>query len=136
MPSTRSPPLKITFPSMRVVAPIRLSMRFCGLLVLLNIVSLLRLLQAHRVRCPRLRRSGLVDSYLHAFHLRFRAYPESPFDPPEVLESNRKAAAPASAGSGKLIIALLPPFLQIDHQLEAPLEIAFAPVLGVSSSRR
>ena len=31
-PSTRSPPLKNTLPSMRVVAPIRLSMRFCGLL--------------------------------------------------------------------------------------------------------
>ena len=36
MPSTRNPPLKITLPSMRVVAPIRLSIRFCGLLVLLN----------------------------------------------------------------------------------------------------
>src|SRR6267142_4321343 len=95
MPSTRSPPLKMTLPSMRVVAPIRLSIRFCGLLVLLNIVCPFpcsrplfgALPEGHQVGGTRLRRRTLVHPHLHALHFRLRAHPESPFDSLEVPES-------------------------------------------------
>src|SRR5688572_57563 len=132
MPSTRSPPLKITLPSMRVVAPIRLSIRFCGLLVLLNIPFPFSpaLQQAHRVRGFRLARASLVHPDLHALDLRFRVHPERPFDAPEVLESQ-----PERCGCGIPRLreghhSTLPPFLQADHELEPAGEIAPAPVGG------
>src|SRR6185503_15701402 len=90
MPSTRNPPLKITLPSMRVVAPIKLSILFCGLFDLLNISSSL-LLHHHGVGCARLAGASLVDAHLHALHLRLRADPEGPFDPTEVLESQTES---------------------------------------------
>src|SRR6267143_1001675 len=64
MPSTRRPPLKITLPSMRVVTPIRLSIRFCGLLVLLNIFLPSAPSEAHAERC-----AGLVGTHLVHAHL-------------------------------------------------------------------
>src|SRR5689334_15667262 len=127
MPSTRSPPLKITLPSMRVVAPIRLSMRFCGLLALLN--TLLSLpLQRHRVSRARLVRSGLVDPHLHAFHLRLRVHPESPFDPSEILESQPELPCHGIARLREGHHSILPPFLQGYDQLEPAGEVAAAPV--------
>src|SRR3981189_973897 len=93
MPSTRRPPLNMTLPSMRVVAPMRLSIRFCGLLALLNIALVLSLSQCHRVGRSRLRRSGLVHAHLHALHLRLRADPESPLDSLEVLESQLESGS-------------------------------------------
>src|SRR5260221_6312012 len=85
-PSTRSPPLKKTLPSMRVVAPIRLSMRFCGLLSLRNMFtpcSAKRDASGHFG----FRRPGLVDAQLNADDLGLRIHPKSPINPLEVLES-------------------------------------------------
>src|SRR3972149_10529952 len=93
MPSTRSPPLKKTVASMRVVAPIRLSIRFCGLLDLPNMVFA-SLPQRDGVGRLRLRRAGLVDPHLHVLDLRLRAHPERPFHPLEVLESQPERGRP------------------------------------------
>src|SRR5690242_18679630 len=79
MPSTRSPPLKMTLPSMRVVAPIRLSIRFCGLLVLLNIPCPFPL-EGHGARGARLIRPVLVDARLDILHFRPRVHPEGALD--------------------------------------------------------
>src|SRR5688572_20400883 len=128
MPSTRSPPLKITLPSIRVVAPIRLSMRFCGLLVLLNILSRLSPLQAHRMRRARLGRSGLVYPHLHAFHLRLRVHPERSLDPSEVLEGQPERSRCGISRLREAHHSILPPFLQADHELQPTAEVASAPV--------
>src|SRR5688572_20911310 len=131
IPSTRNPPLKITLPSMRVVAPIRLSMRFCGLLVLLNIAffpSPLAALQAYRVRRARLVRPALVHPYLHALDLRLRVHPEGAFDPAEVLESQPERRRCGVPRLRKGHHSILPRVLQADDELEAPVEVAPAPV--------
>src|SRR3990170_5390182 len=138
MPSTRSPPLKITLPSMRVVAPIRLSMRFCGLLDLLNMcfslspcsVPLRCAIHTHRVGCARLALPGLVHARLHALHLGFRVHPEGPFDPPEVLECQPELRCRGIAWLREGHHSILAPFLQADHQLQAPVEVAAAAIGG------
>src|SRR3954471_19560846 len=84
IPSTRSPPLKMMLPSMGVVAPIRLSIRFCGLLVVL--LNMLFPLQRYRHRGARLVRAGLVDPRLDIRHFRLRVHAVDAFDPAEVLE--------------------------------------------------
>src|SRR5687768_1899112 len=130
-PSTRNPPLKITLPSMRVVAPIRLSIRFCGLLVLLNTFFSFPLnSQRHRLRRARLGRSALVDAHLHAFHFRLRVDPESPFDPSEILESQPECRCRGVARLREGHHSIVPPFLQADDELEAAAEVAPAPVSG------
>src|SRR5258705_9421947 len=88
-PSTRRPPLKKTLPSMRVVAPIRLSILFCGLLSLRNIV-ITPSWQGHASRHFGVARASFVHTQLHARHLRLRAHPEDAFDPLEVLEAQAK----------------------------------------------
>src|SRR6185436_8663437 len=97
MPSTRSPPLKITLPSMRVVAPIRLSIRFCGLLTLLNIAPS-TLLEAHRVRRARLVGAVLVHAHLDVLDLRLGIDAEAAFDPAEVLERQPERRCPCIGG--------------------------------------
>src|SRR5687767_1276188 len=130
MPSTRSPPLKITLPSMRVVAPIRLSMRFRGLLVLLNTFVLsFPSLQTHRVRGARLAVPGLVDPRLHALDLGLRVHPERPFDAPEVLEGQPERRRCGIPRLGKGHHSTLTPLLQVDGQLEAPVEVP-SPTIG------
>src|SRR5712692_3205092 len=89
MPSTRSPPLKNTLPSMRVVAPIRLSMRFCGLLSLRNML-VTPSFQRHALRHLCISGAAFVDAHLHARHLRLGTHPEDAFDPLEVLEAQAK----------------------------------------------
>src|SRR2546421_101219 len=129
MPSTRSPPLKMTLPSMRVVCPMRLSMRFCGLLALLNTFLLPSppLSEAHRVRRARLVRPGLVDTHLDILDLRLGADPESAFHAAEVLECQPERRCTdigrLREGHHSIVAALL----QIDHQLEAAIELALAP---------
>src|SRR3972149_4897536 len=93
MPTEATPPLTKTLPSMRVVAPIRLSIRFCGLLDLPNMVFA-SLPQRDGVGRLRLRRAGLVDPHLHVLDLRLRAHPERPFHPLEVLESQPERGRP------------------------------------------
>src|SRR5262245_10018349 len=130
MPSTRNPPLKITLPSMRVVAPMRLSIRFCGLLFLLNIVRSVQSLQRYRLGCARLLRARLVDAHLDALHLRLRVDPESAFDPPEVLESQLESGCPGVRLLGEAHHNIAPPFLEADDELEAPVGIGLAPCAG------
>src|SRR6185503_16873301 len=124
MPSTRRPPLKMRLPSMRVVAPIRLSMRFCGLLVLLNMV-ITPLSEGHQVGRAWLRRSAFVNPHLDALHFRLRAHPESPFDSLEVPESKLKSGCLGIGWLREAHDSTPPPFRQVDHQLQAPVEIAF-----------
>src|SRR6267143_1771136 len=118
MPSTRRPPLKITLPSMRVVAPIRLSIRFCGLLVLLNIFLPSAPSEAHAERCAGLVGTHLVHAHLDAFDLCLRAHPEGALHPPEVLESQPKGCRAGVPRLGKAHDSTLPPFRQVDHQLQ------------------
>src|SRR4030095_13944280 len=124
MPSTLNPPLKITLPSIRVVVPIRLSIRFCGLLDLLNISCSLRP-YGHRVRCARLVRPSLVDAHLHPLHFCLRVHPERPFDPTVVLESQAEGSRVRLLREAHHSIA--PLFRQADHELEASIEVALAP---------
>src|SRR3989440_10759752 len=126
MPSTRSPPLKITLPSMRVVAPISLSILFCGLLVLLNILRSLSALKGYRVGGARLARASLVNAHLHAFNLRLRVHPESPFDPSEVLESQLESGSVSVRLLREAHHNILAPFLQADDEFHAPGEVALA----------
>src|SRR3990172_13371419 len=84
-PSTRRPPLKKTLPSMRVVAPIRLSMRFCGLLSLRNMLASPSI-QRHAAGHLRLRRAGLVYAGLNARNPGLGIHAENAVDPLEVLE--------------------------------------------------
>src|ERR1041385_537557 len=88
-PSTRSPPLKNTLPSMRVVAPIRLSIRFCGLLSLRN-MAFAPSLQSCALRRLGVGSAAFVDAHLHAFHLCLGADPEGAFRSLEVLEVQAK----------------------------------------------
>src|SRR3989304_3213994 len=122
MPSTRSPPLKKTLPSMRVVAPIRLSIRFCGLLGLPNMVFA-SLPQRDGVGRLRLRRAGLVDPHLHVLDLRLRAHPERPFHPLEVLESQPERGRPGVRLLREAHLSPPAPFRQAHDELEPPLEI-------------
>src|SRR6185436_1175123 len=124
MPSTLNPPLKITLPSIRVVVPIRLSIRFCGLLDLLNISCSLRP-YGHRVSCARLARARFVDAHLNALHLRLRAHPERALDPTVVLESKAEGSRVRLLREAHHSIA--PLFRQVDDQLEPAIEIALAP---------
>src|SRR4051794_10827530 len=121
MPSTLKPPLKITLPSIRVVVPIRLSIRFCGLFDLLNISCSLRP-NGHRVSCARLARASLVDAHLHTLHLRLRAHPERSFDPTVVLESKAEGSRIPLLREAHHSIAAL--FRQVDDQLEPSIELA------------
>src|SRR5438445_1707258 len=52
------------------------------------------------------------------------------------LKANRKAAAPASPGSGKLMIALCPPSVRLTNSSSRPLKSRPWRVVGVSSSSR
>src|SRR5215470_1791783 len=94
MPSTRNPPLNTTLPSMRVVAPIRLSIRFCGLLVLLNIASPFFRSEAGGLGRPRLSLAVLVDPHLHRLDPCFRVHPEGALHPAEVLECQLEFGRP------------------------------------------
>src|SRR2546422_92478 len=123
MPSTLRPPLKITLPSMRVVSPIRLSIRFCGLLVLLNISTPSAPSEAYAVRRAGLVRSHLVHAHLDAFDLCLRAHPEGALHPPEVLESQPKGCRAGVPRLGKAHDSTLPPFRQVDQQLQPAVEI-------------
>src|SRR6185436_6961181 len=121
-PSTRRPPLKNTLPSMRVVAPIRLSMRFCGLLSLRNMLAPCSA-QRHAPGHFGFRGPGLVDAQLHADDLGLRIHPECPIDPLEVLESQAERCVvclPLSRNHDDSTAAAL---RQIDGQLDPPLEI-------------
>src|SRR3970282_2989944 len=84
-PSTRRPPLKKTLPSMRVVAPIRLSMRFCGLLSLRNMIASPSI-RCHAARHLWLRRPGLINADLNACNLGLGIDAENAVHPLEVLE--------------------------------------------------
>src|ERR1044071_200397 len=133
MPSTRRPPLKITLPSIRVVAPIRLSIRFCGLLVvLLNMPFSLPAipLQAHPVCRARLGRSAFVDAGLHALHLGPGADSEGALDPAEIPEIQLEGGCSGFTLLGEAHHSTLAPLRQVDHQLEAAVEIAIAPRAG------
>src|SRR3989304_1331645 len=103
MPSTRSPPLKKTLPSMRVVAPIRLSIRFCGLLDLPNMVFA-SLPQRDGVGRLRLRGAGLVDPPPAVFGLLppapLPAGPRRARPPPGNPALAARWASAATGGSG------------------------------------
>jgi len=107
----------------RVVTPIRLIDPVLRLARLLNIFLPSAPSEAHTERCTGLVGTHLVHAHLDAFHLCLRAHPEGALDPPEVLKANRKAAAPTSPGSGKLMIALCPPSVSVDQQLQPAVEI-------------
>src|SRR5258706_9232134 len=113
MPSTRNPPLKMTLPSMRVVAPIRLSIRFCGLLVVL--LNMRFPLQRYRHRGARLVRSGLIDPRLDIRHLRLGIHPEDAFDAAEVLECQPELGRPSVCRLRKGDHSILPTIRQSDH---------------------
>src|SRR6185295_17531221 len=127
MPSTRNPPLNTTLPSMRVVAPIRLSMRFCGLLVLLNMIVLPSLLERHGVGCAGLAGAVLVHPHLHALDTRLRVDPEGPLNAPEVLECQLEFGRPGVRRLGETHHSTLVTVRQTDDQLEAPVKFALAP---------
>src|SRR5688572_8894652 len=127
MPSTRNPPLKKTLPSMRVVAPIRLSIRFCGLLSLRNMSApFIPSAQAQALRCERVARPVFVNAHLNASHLGLRVHPEGAFRTLEVLE---RQAELGSVGVARLRYgddSTAAAFRQIDHQLDAAVEVLAA----------
>src|SRR4051812_41594173 len=97
-PSTRRPPEKLTFPSMRVPAPIRLSIRFCGLLgCLRNIFTPLR--NNRVLGGPGIARSAFHHAYLDRLHFHFGRDPERAFDAVEILEGKLECRA---AGIGRI----------------------------------
>src|SRR5690242_19579081 len=128
-PTTRSPPLRNTLPSMRVVAPIRLSMRFCGLLSLRN-MTFAPSLQSCDLRRLGVGGAAFVDAHLHAFHLGLGTDPESAFSSLEVLEVQAKCRRLRLPGPRHHAHSIPTGFRQTDHELEAPLEIAAAPRTG------
>src|SRR5436190_2809327 len=125
MPSTRRPPLKITLPSMRVVAPMRLSMRFCGLLVLL--LNMFAPSQRHRVRRAGLVRPRLVYAHLDILDLRLGVNPEDAFHAAEVLECQPELGRPCVPGLREGDHSILAPVRQSDDQLEPAVELPLAP---------
>src|SRR3954466_15529554 len=125
-PSTRNPPLKMTLPSMRVVAPIRLSMRFCGLLCLLNILPPCPS-QTHGVCGARLVRASLVHAHLNVLDPRLGIHPKRAFHAPEVLDGQPELGRRSVPWFREGHHSILPPARQADHQLEAAVEFAFAP---------
>src|SRR3954469_21373922 len=125
-PSTRNPPLKMTLPSMRVVAPIRLSMRFCGLLCLLNILPPCPS-QTHGGCGAGRVRASLVHAHLNVLDPRLGIHPKRAFDAPEVLERQPELGRRSVPWFREGHHSILPPTRQADHQLEAAVEFAFAP---------
>src|SRR6185503_3876025 len=124
-PSTRRPPLKKTLPSMRVVAPIRLSIRFCGLLSLRNMLASLSA-QRRVLRHFRFHRAGLENAYLHAHHPGLGAHPERAVDPLEVLECQAEGRRIRLCLRRYLDHSTAAALRQIDHQLEPALELLAA----------
>src|SRR3954471_1373719 len=97
-PSTRRPPEKLTLPSIRVPAPIRLSIRFCGLLgCLRNIVTPLRNKRA--LDGPGVAGPASHHAHLNGLHLHFGRDPERAFDAVEILEGELECRA---AGIGRI----------------------------------
>src|SRR6185369_7690298 len=131
-PSTRRPPLKNTLPSMRVVAPIRLSMRFCGLLSLRNMVlapllpSVRSSLHRRVLDHLRLRRTGFVNAQLHARYPCLRIHPENSVNPLEVLEPQPEIGRVGILGSRHRDHSTAAVFRQADHQFQAPQELLAA----------
>src|SRR6185503_8364017 len=127
MPSTRSPPLNTTLPSMRVVWPIRLSMRFCGLLVLLNMLLSLFSLQSGGVGCSGLVRAVLVDPHLHALDARLRVHPEGPLHALEILERQLEFGRPGVRRFGETHHSTLASLGEADDQLQSAMKFTLAP---------
>src|SRR5438309_2105495 len=69
----------------------------------------------------------LVHAYLNALHLRLRAHPEGPLDPPEVLECQPKGGRAGVPRLGKAHDSTLPPFRQVYQQLQPAVEITALP---------
>src|ERR687884_2138282 len=124
MPSTRSPPLKMMLPSTRVVAPIRLSMRFCGLVGLLNIFFSPS--KRRGVRRTRLARAPLVHAHLHVLDLRLGIDAKNAVHAAEVLERQPEGGCACIGGFREAHHSTLPPFGQSHHELQASPEFAFA----------
>src|SRR3990170_1596635 len=81
-PSTRSPPLKLTLPSIFVPVPIRLSMRFCGLLgcfANMDVSPRVLLRQIHALDCSRLAGALLENPYLDRLDLHLAGHSEGAF---------------------------------------------------------
>src|SRR5687768_3136195 len=98
-PSTRRPPEKVTFPSMRVPDPIRLSMLLCGLLgCLLNMIpSPCCLREFRHLDGPRLAVALLQNAHLHRLEPHFLGHPEGALDPLEVFEIQFECGALGAA---------------------------------------
>src|SRR5436853_3294669 len=123
MPSTRRPPLKPTLPSMRVVAPIRLSIRFCGLLVLLNIfVSVTASPYAWRAADS----SPPRTPHLDILDFRLGIDSESAFHAAKVLERQPERGRPCVRRLREAHHSILAPLRQSNDQLHAPLEFTLA----------
>src|SRR5258708_13018002 len=113
IPSTRNRRLKITLPSMRVVAPIRLSIRFCGLLVVL--LNMLAPLQRYRHRGARLVGSRFVDPRLDILDFRLGVHPEDALHTAEVLECQPELGRPCVPWLRERHHSILPAVRQSDH---------------------
>src|ERR1700694_845448 len=85
------------------------------------------LLEAHAMRRARLVRTQLVHAHLNTFHLRLRADPEGPLDPPEVLECQPKGPRAGVPRLRKAHDSTLAPFRQVDQQLQPPVEVPALP---------
>src|SRR5687767_12999740 len=113
---------------MRVVAPIRLSMRFCGLLSLRNMVRSPST-QRHVADHPGFGGARFVDAQLHAAHPGLGTYPESPVGPLEVLEcqtERRRCGTVFLAWTRYRDHSTAAVFRQADHHLQPSLELLAA----------
>src|SRR5512143_1643580 len=128
-PSTRRPPLKNTLPSMRVVAPIRLSMRFCGLLSLRNMPASPSV-QRYAAGHLRFRRPRLVHAGLNARDLGLGIHAEDAVDPLEVLECQPETRSIRLCLLRYHDHSTAAAFRQADQQFEPPEEVVAAPGPG------
>src|SRR5438445_119865 len=77
-----------------------------------------------------------VDARIGRHHQRPGLALKGPSTLRKYLNANRKAAAPASPGSGKLMIALCPPSVRFTSSSNRPLKSRPCRVVGVRSSSR
>src|SRR5690349_12082479 len=122
-PSMRRPPVKFTLPSILVPTPIRLSMRFCGLLGCLRNINVSRLLRKVDVLAgTRLAGSVLQDARLYGTHLGSRWNPERSLNPAKILEVELESDVPRIGRIGNDDCNILALLLHLHNKLERPVK--------------
>src|SRR5271154_808042 len=127
-PSIRKPPVKVILPSTVVPAPIRLSIRFCGLLLLL-FPNMMLLPLSHDGRLNQFRIRAAIFEYpdLYTFHLRPGRNAKHSFDTlvkPKVQPIGLHILRTLRRQSYHQISVIL---MHVDHQLQAALKITGTP---------